>query len=490
MPDLWRSIHQAKLTQRILRQPVLFLAWFALLLHVAASAGVVARYGSLDALAFRSLDCEEYVRIATNIHRDWAFSQDLTPPLTHDTWRTPGYPYALAAMMNLVGEHPAMLILAQQLIAALSVVLVFLIARKHTSGRRAMLCALLFALEPFRLYYSFWFLATTVFTLVLLLTWHSFAQAIRTQRWVWYALLGTLAGWLMLVRPVAILVPPILAVALLSLALLDYRRHRNFLDGARQLLSVLVFVMCAFAPVEMWRMTNAVHTGHAELSSQSGVVLAYFKATEVQLWSEGRADERYLETSLSQDKGEHPHTVWNQIDERLRRSEADFDVTDRDQLRWTNLAQGNKTSADSFVISRELAEIGTDMLLADPLDTALCCAVRAAGLIVFPLGNALSPPEGIETSRMTDAVKAAPYVFLLAGLLWRVFRRSLHWRAMVFPLLVTFALLAATVPQLDPRFRVPLIPMLLVIAMHAARPGDRTTPEPADSRSPATHDQR
>ena len=47
-----------------------------------------------------------------------------------------------------------------------------------------------------------------------------------------------------------------------------------------------------------WMTRNRIAAGHFALSDQSGVVVAYFKATEVVLWREGRTGDRYLETSL------------------------------------------------------------------------------------------------------------------------------------------------------------------------------------------------
>lgn len=62
--------------------------------------------------------------------------------------------------MTLVGRSPAALIAVQHLLGRLSTWLIFSIARRHMSTRRAGLVTLLFFLEPYHHYYSFWLLST------------------------------------------------------------------------------------------------------------------------------------------------------------------------------------------------------------------------------------------------------------------------------------------------------------------------------------------
>lgn len=72
--------------------------------------------------------------------------------------------------------------------------------------------------------------------------------------------------------------------------------------------------------------------GRFALSSQRGVVLAYFKAAEVTLWQEGRTRDRYLETSLDEKRAHDPHPVWESIDRRLKARFPALDDTQRAEL--------------------------------------------------------------------------------------------------------------------------------------------------------------
>lgn len=205
--------------------------------------------------------------------------------------------------------------------------------------------------------------------------------------------------------------------------------------------------------------------GHFALSHQGGVVLAYFKATEVVLWRDGRTADRYLETALDPAKAGLPHAVWEEIDARLRSRFPSLPEDERAALQWRNLAQGNKTTTDSFAVSQALSEIGRSFLLASPVTTAMCYLVRCGSILTFPLNLALKPPAGVEVDRLVSAMKGVVYLLLCLGVLARILRGRLTFEQVYFPLACVLALLLATTPQIDPRFRVPMIPLLLVVAL-------------------------
>ncbi len=444
-------------------------AWQLLIVSVAVHAVVLlvalGRTGSIDGYAFSSLDCGEFYKIAQNVAERGVFSQDEAPPLKSDTWRTPGYPLFLAVFMFLLGDSTAMLVVVQQALSILNMLLLFWIASPLLNTRRAMIAAVLFLLEPYHLYYSLWLMSATLFVTVLLLTWLAWTRACRTGRLGWFALLGALSGFLVLVRPVGSLIPIVVVVGLLIVVLrlrpgrLDRRR------GKAAWLVLTTFVIACAVVAGSWMVRNQVVAGHLALSDQGGVVLAYFKATEVVLWQQGRTAERYLETTLDPAKAELPHTVWEQIDTRLRGKFKSIPEDQRAALRWQNLAQGNKTTVDSFALSSALGEIGWSYLTSSPLTTAVCCLARCGSILTFPLNLALKPPTGVEVSRLESAAKGILYLLLCVWILVRLFRGGFDFTRLYFPLACTIALLLATTPQIDPRFRVPIIPLLLVVAL-------------------------
>ncbi|MCG3136982.1 MAG: hypothetical protein HJJLKODD_00823 [Phycisphaerae bacterium] len=431
------------------------------LVHAAMLLLIHYRSGSITTYAFQSLDAGEYYQIARNLAEHGVFSQSTTPPLQPDTWRTPGYPLLLALPMWLMGElgqDPAALILLNQLLAVVNVLLLYKLACTLTPHARWI--ALLYLIEPFHLYYTLWLLGTTLFTTLLLLLALLWRQARYRQRRIDFLGAGGLAGLLILVWPLAVLVPVVLLLDLLV------QRAAKLPAGSRPVprfrgLLLLLGLVVVLAP---WLLRNQQVAGHAALSHQSGIVLAYFKAAEVRLWNEARTRNRYRELSLHPDDRYQPHAVWETIDEQLRSELHDLPPEQLDQLHWYNLAQGNTTTVDSFVISAALHRIGTRMLLDKPLNTFSCFIVRMAANLIFPLDLAITPPHLAARSRLRDALIGTPYALLCLWIVFHLLGGRTSWPDWFFTAALVGVLLLIAAPQIEPRFRVPLIPFLLLLA--------------------------
>ncbi len=447
------------------RRPARWVLLAAVGMHVGVILAVVAGTGRLDAHAFSSLDAEEYHRIAANLLDHGTFSQAEAEPLEPDTWRTPGYPIFLAAAMLVVGRSATSLIVVQQLVSVLNVFLLYCLARRFMPARRAGLVALIFLIEPYHLLYTLWLLSATVFITVLLLTWHAWERAIEKRSVLWAGTAGVLVGLLVLIRPIALVVPFLMLAGLIGMAAASKIRKSITPPGAFKAAIPLAFALCASMFPAAWMFRNQAVAGHFALSSQGGIVLAYFKATEVELWRQGRTEDRYLETSLDAGHADDPHPVWEKIDERLRERFSHLSEDQRADLNWRNLAQGNRTGLDSFEVSKGLGAIGREYLIASPLSTITCSLVRGAAILSFPLNLALKPPAGQPVSRPRSWLLGLLYLTLPVGCVVRLLRGGWWMRDLYFPLASTAALLLATTPQLDPRFRVPMIPMLALIAL-------------------------
>ena len=446
---------------RSYRRWIVALLGAGLIVHGTVLFAAYWKTGTIDGYALRSLDCGEYHTIARNLVEHGVFSQSETPPFVPDTWRTPGYPLFLAAIMLIVGKSSVTLVLVQQVLAVVNVLLVFHVARGKMSDSRAAFAAILFLVEPYHLFYSLWLMSTTWLVTLILLTWITWSKAVGSGEPWRFALLGGLCGFLVLIWPGAILVPVATATGLLISRFLRRPRHKPMACAA----GIVIFLAVCFAIVGSWMVRNQRAAGKPALSHQSGIVLAYFKATEVVLWRQGRTEDRYLETSLSPDRRDQPHPVWEMIDKALRLHFYNLPIEQQKQLTWPNLAQGNKTSVDSFRISAELESIAQGYLLESPRSTLAVCLARCASILTFPADLALWPPKGVEVNRLRSAALGVVYFLLALGVVVRLVRRRLGFQALYFPLACTLALLLATTPQTDPRFRVPLIALLIFVAL-------------------------
>jgi len=436
----------------------------AIVTHISLICYVHFYKGGLEAYAFNSLDAREYYQIARNVASHGTFSQAGHVPFTPDTWRTPGYPVFLAGWVWLMGAAPWGLVVVQQLLCVVNAALFYFVARQYLSSGRLLLAAGAFVLEPYHLFYSFWLLATTLFVTLLLFVWLSFLRAERTKSVRWFMVAGVLCGLLVLVRPIGIMVPVLLGLRVF-VGLVMPTCELQAGDRGWSWPMLAGFCLATLCIMGVWVGRNARVAGHMALSDQSGVVMAYFKASEVVLWREGRSSDRFMETSLDPKRSEEPHAVWEEIDRRLRQSLDYLPASKRERLTWRNLAQGNKTEVDSFLISQELMRIGLSQMAESPLSTAACLATRCGSILTFPLNLAIKPAAGVDASGGRQLLKSLPYVVLTMIAFWSVVRYRRAWRDWCVPMLMLLGLLAMTTPQFDPRFRVPMIPMLLVLAL-------------------------
>jgi hypothetical protein len=356
-------------------------------------------------------------------------------------------------------------LVTQQLLGVLSATLLFLIAARHMPPRRAAVVTLLFLLEPYHLYYSLWLMSTTLQTTLILAIWLTIDRAAKPL-WI-----GLLCAALVLTWPGAILVPLAVFALLMARAWHAQRMHTGDVW-----VTPIRFVFICASVTSTWMFRTALVGGAFALSHQSGIVLAYFKATEVILWHEGRTADRYLETSLDPALLDHPHAVWDSLDERRFRW-----YYDRPKIRWQDLAQGNRTDEDSFRLSSELTSAAFDVLRKMPGDVVVCCLVRCGQILAFPLDLWITPPNGVTVNRARYAMIGVMYTLLAGWVLLRLIRHRSALPGAGFPLLCTLALLLAATPQTDPRFRVPMIPMLLLLAFVPTRSPSATVASPAPS---------
>jgi hypothetical protein len=457
------------------RQPfptVVILTLLALTLHAAALLGITTLRGSPTAYALQSPDSSEYLALARGLAFERRFirlDNDRPDAGCPDTWRTPGYPLFLAALIRLIGDGPLRLLLAQQILAAAAVPLAWLIFRRFASPPWAMIAALAWALDPFRLYYSQWLLAETLFVVLLLIALLLF---IRGRYLGWIGLrpfaLGLLAGAIVLVRPIGLLLP---LLAVLGIAWPAARHPRPH----RRLLPLILCLFGAALPLGSWMARNRAVAGHFALSSQTGPSFAYHKVADVILWAQGLHDHRFDPEALD--------TVRTMIDRRLLEKwpqrVGPLTPQQRSDLTWTRLNFGRTRTVDPFVASSLLWEVGREMLAGRRAAMLACYAAQGAGMLVFPLGLIIDPPAGTASaplsligggSALSKALAVAigsAYAALALAVLCRLI--AAVWRhrysAHLFALWPALTLFLPIMPFEDPRFRLLLIPLLWLLAV-------------------------
>jgi hypothetical protein len=343
--------------------------------------------------------------------------------------RTPVYPLFLAGLMNVGGDRLGLFLAAQCVLGALTCALTVVIAARWLRPLAAMIAGLLVALDPNSVLRCADLRTETMFTLLVaiaacLMVWRS------DRTWGWFAsgLLWSLAA---LTRPIAIWIWVVAMVV-------AFGQRTSWRDGAWCLAAFLI----GFLPLEgVWAARNHALTGHYFISTIGTHNLLLYRAAGV----DAELERRKLE-DVQQDFHEKYGDI-QFVDDPEHLDEA---------LRVYRRVVVKKLFAAPLITIKQ-AVAGWGKLLFGP-------GVRA---LDNALGQAESPAKWWPPvySMMLVAV-----VFLGA-----VGAKRLGREAIVPALLVLYFVALAGGPESNSRFRVPITPMLAVLAV-AAMPAARRQP--------------
>jgi 4-amino-4-deoxy-L-arabinose transferase-like glycosyltransferase len=170
-------------------------------------------------------DSHEYLTIAQNLLNHGAFSLGDTPPFTPTIRRAPVYP-AFLGLLHLFGARTHFQIaIAQALLGALSCLLVFHLAKRITTERRATLAACYYSVFPTGLIFVPAVLSETLFTLLLLSAVALAAAGLRRRSTTIIVLAGAMLSLSALCRPISL---PLAAVFAVILAFFSSRKLAAF----------------------------------------------------------------------------------------------------------------------------------------------------------------------------------------------------------------------------------------------------------------------
>lgn len=185
-----------------------------------------------------------------------------TGTLSRDAFRVPAFPMLIAGVFKLFGQQLVAVRLAQAVLGVLTVALTYVLARRLTTGRGALVAAFIVAVYPALVLYSFYLMAETLFTFLIVL-----AIVLWMNSRTWVALVaGLVLGAATLTRSVglALLAGIVLAEAWRMVA---ERRRPDLRPLARVALLIAGFAI-ALAP---WVQRNyAVYHRFVPTDTSSG----------------------------------------------------------------------------------------------------------------------------------------------------------------------------------------------------------------------------
>jgi len=404
-----------------------WLVWVACLLALLVRLASVQFYYGWETRPRK--DGVDYDALAWNLAQGHGYRLFPDQP---SAWRPPGYPAMLGLLYRVFGHRYTAPRVAQCLLGAATVVVLFLLAQRLAGAAAGTVAAWIAALYPPFIALTGRFYGETLYILAVLLMGLAFVRWQRDGPKA-AALLGLTTGVAILMRPNLTMFP---LLALLALGIAGWPRRRVLREG------LIVLGVCA-ACVLPWTIRNyVVLRAFVPVSTNGGVTLFISNNP----WSVGGGS-----------------FDWAIVGWPVQEAEAKF------------RALGVERPADELPSGinywKELGEVGSDRrytelalswIRADP-GAFVRLIPRKLGKL-FTLGVVTAEP-GIERYEWLHAMSYGPVAVLaLVGLLLS-FRQWRHW-LVCYAVMVPF-IISACIFYGSPRMRVPMDPFLIVLASFA-----------------------
>jgi 4-amino-4-deoxy-L-arabinose transferase-like glycosyltransferase len=409
-----------------------------------------------DVHVFYQWDTKTYLAPARELVAHLRFFGDEGPELQ----RTPGYPLLLAAGL-LVGRLEFVIVL-QLLLALFTMFMVYRIAQLLLDDEpTAILAATLYAVEPLSIFYVSQLLSEILFMSLVVVWLYFLLKYMKRQSSLDLVIAGLALAASIYVRPVGYYLPVIIASGLAWLAMIGGPQMRR-----RRIAQLALFVVVAMTPVILWQVRNQLETGFNGFSAISSVSMY-----------------QYLGASIL--AGEQ-HKPLQEIKNQLGDDAGPVSYLDRhpEQRTWT--------PAQRY---RYMMSTGEGIVFAHPFTYA---RIHLAGLAMVLFSSGVNPIleffriyPGAGRVQLADWGMAAearfmlanPTVFLsnaillpieamyLLGAAAALASRRLMRKPAVIAIILACAyyLIIAGGPAGLSRFRVPIMPIMCVLAAYGLR---------------------
>ena len=379
---------------------------------------------------FYSLDDRDYIGLATHLHAGYLTGSGFW--FDAGLRRPPVYPLVIRGVYDVFGRHYAPVIVLQLAIGIATVGLVYWLARLFLTTRAALVAALLLAIDPASIVFTNQLLTETLFAFLLTLATTLIVLARRRgEPWL-IAAAGLVLGLAVLTRPVAQYLPLVLVPLLLLLPAGGRRRTSLVLSAA------LVF---GFAiPVGGWLIRNHARTSVATISTIDGYDMLHYRAVGALVES-----------------GMTPSDARGLTDKEL-----------------APLVHGGDNAAE---VSRIQLRLGLRIVRAHPVDAAKSWARGIGKLLVGPArsetsilltGRQSSHASWFRALVFVDAlVTIAIVLAATCGVVLLLFRRLDAPDLWILAAISLYLIVISGGPETYSRFRVPVAPLLAVLAAAA-----------------------
>ena len=369
-------------------------------------------------------DSDEYDRLGRNLVEQRRFSLAESPPWPDDLTRTPVYPLFVATCYAVAGPNPAVVAGAQLVLGVGGCLLAYWTGAMLFGRRAAVVAAVLLALDPLSARYAALLLSETLFTTLflaglLLTAVHHRRPGVKVACGI-----GVCLGLAILCRPIAVFWPLVVAAWMAGSA----RRVRSWRPVWHA--SLVVAIAAVFTGV--WVIRNHAVGGLPVLSTVPGINLYYQRAAAVLAQREGISDTEARQRLADRLQEEVERKALGPQEEYRLMEERGWEIIGSDGPGYL------RASWDGFIRMMSTQD---------------------------------SPPSFDDSPRLSGWVEAAYLLLLytLAGVgSFRALFRS-DWAGVVVLLLAVAYFVALSGPEAYARFRVPLMPLIALLAGGSVR---------------------
>lgn len=392
-----------------------------------------------------------YLNIANNLFEQGVYSREPNPPLLPDSTRTPLYPLFLY-LFYFLNQPGWAIIFIQAILSSLTACLVFSISQVLRIAKPfGIVVALLFALDPVSIFFTNTVLTETLFTFLFTLSMYYFIRSIQFHENGSLYASAVFIGLATLCRPVSLYLIPLLAVVYF----ISRKVNRVFLYKQ----AILYFGIVALF-IGPWFLRNKMTYGQPFFSSISEINLLHYTVLPMRSALENKPKSEIREDYETQ--------LFGKLDFE-NDSSSILKVREFAHEEAIRLISGNPVLFGKMALKSALHFFLKP--LRSYFDFQLFGAKGFDSVASVHQNNSSSYFQEVlsKTSNITLFIigfqlllMAITYLFILLSLKW--WYQHAFESFLFISLAIAYFAFTSTFADVDGRFRLPVIPILLILA--------------------------
>jgi 4-amino-4-deoxy-L-arabinose transferase-like glycosyltransferase len=379
-------------------------------------------------------DAKGYHRIAVNLLENNVFSKEEYAPFRPDISRPPVYPTFLAIIFGIFGNKPYLAILIQLAIDSLTCIFTYKLGKNLFGEKIGLLAALLFGLEYFSILHCNRLFADTLFTFLFIIHIHFLSKYFIIKNLKYLIFSAIFLGISTLCKPVA-------TYFVIFLLVVFFVQYKNFLR--KGIMRYIIYATAFIITITPWALRNYIVAGKFLVSSHQ---------IEVLNWNLYYLDQ--FKKDQMQD-----HAGFQKAPENTSKSELENKI-------YALLLYAKKYSAGIIQFFTVIGSNAYTSLLGMPTGAEVEREEWDRGLFnVFKF--VLKQKSGLEIMIILWGLTylIALYFSICYGIFTFLAENKLK-KIILFIIIIFYFVIASAGIAYTPRYRMPIMPYMLIIACY------------------------